>query len=206
MNSEKDSLISLYSDDNLFELYLGKITDEYLKNPDSSKEKIFKYVDLAFDGRKDEKVKVKANLDILYMICLCFGIVLLGLFDITRFPMYFFGCVFFFAGMLIGIFVKGFGIIFLFSHGMSGYGMMLSCFKERIFNPLYSDVVSVAYIALIAVIAILSLCGLVFAIMNNLSFKNTNKNLKLYPFIFFGGAILVCALFPYLFKLLDMVL
>ena len=45
MKKSEDDLIELYSDDNLFNLYLSKITDAYEKDKNNSYHIIKKYVD-----------------------------------------------------------------------------------------------------------------------------------------------------------------
>ena len=72
----------------------------------------------------EKKYSRKAVISGLFAVC----IFLISITNINygseQFMMYFFGTVFFLAGLFIGLNVPVFGIIFLFSHGGSGLGIM----------------------------------------------------------------------------------
>ena len=211
MNNKEDSLNALYSDDNLFNLYLAKITDAYQNDKNKSYHIIKKYVDiLNIDNKKEVKendidnvrFKLDPKFNILYIVIICFIIILLGLFSLESFPGYFFGSVFFFAGLFIGLFVPIFGLIFLFSHGLTGFCIMMGSIGERFTGPLYSDASGSGYFMLLGLAAILAICGFIFTILHNIGILKKHEYGVLIPFLFFLGCFLICALFPYLFKIL----
>lgn len=211
MKKSEDDLIGLYSDDNLFNLYLSKITDAYEKDKNNSYYIIKKYVDsLSFtpENNKTNKFSIKDNpkMIIFYVILICFAIVLLGLSNLKNFPMYFFGSVFFFAGLLIGLFTPFFGLIFLFSHGLTGFSLMINSLNENLSSPIYSDASGYAYVILIGLMVSFALLGFIFTIIHNIKINKNNKYRLLLPFIFFFISLFIGALFPELFKILNTVI
>ena len=76
----------------------------------------------------EKKYSRRAVISGLFAVC----IFLISITNINygseQFMMYFFGTVFFLAGLFIGLNVPVFGIIFLFSHGGTGLGIM--CFTK----------------------------------------------------------------------------
>ncbi len=203
---DNNNLINLYNDDNLFNLYLAKIKDAYQKDSKTSKTIITKYMEL-LNNNKSEKVKMNVNMELFNTIMLCLIIVFLGLFNLTGFGMYVFGCVFFFAGLFIGLYFKWFGLIFLFSHGMSGLGLMIGSLSNKFTGPIYSDAAGSAYFILMGLWILLVLFGLAFTILYNLEIiKKKRKEGPIYSLLLFGGAVLVCIFFPELFKILNWIL
>ena len=92
-----------------------------------------------------------------------------------------FGFVFFAAGVSIGCFLKGFGIIFLFSHGVTGMCIMeASLLGDLLNSPILTDApkwfpVSAGIVIFMFIVAILSL------IVHNLS--DTVKKMKYFKLI-----------------------
>ena len=76
----------------------------------------------------EKKYSRRAVISGLFAVC----IFLISITNINygseQFMMYFFGTVFFLAGLFVGLNVPVFGIIFLFSHGGTGLGIM--CFAK----------------------------------------------------------------------------
>ena len=211
MKKSEDDLIELYSDDNLFNLYLSKITDAYQNDKNKSYHIIKKYVDsLSFtpENNNTNKFSIKDNpkMIVFYVILICFAIVLLGLSNLENFPMYFFGSVFFFAGLLIGLFTPFFGLIFLFSHGLTGFCLMINALNENLASPIYSDASGYAYVILISLMVSFALLGFIFTIIHNIKINKDNKYRLLLPFIFFFISLFIGALFPELFKILNTVI
>lgn len=111
--------------------------------------------------RTIEKVRLKQNnrfLDFLSeinwnIVSICLTAILVGLLGLVNpqaMGQYYFGFVFFAAGTAIGLFIKGFGIIFLFSHGVMGMSFMVSSILGGIVNsPKGSDLPASAYIYLV---------------------------------------------------------
>mgnify|MGYP007069921350 CR=1 FL=1 len=119
-------------------------------------------------------------------------------------PMYVFGMVFFVTGFCIGTMKDGkyFGIIFLFSHGMTGYGLMTSSVLGDILDsPLLSDGNTTFIFFYIALWVILVCLGIGSSIIYNLSDKLKAKNK--YPILqlgFFAIAIMMAAALPFIIK------
>jgi hypothetical protein len=130
-------------------------------------------------------------------------IALIGLINIPTLGeesiMYYGGIIFFLAGFYVGIYVKGIGIIFLFSHGGTGIGLMIaSQIGKYLDSPVLSDIsfnVSLYFAIGIAIMIFATL----FAIVFNLSDKlKQNKYLELVPLSLYGIVLLMAALFSHI--------
>ena len=133
----------------------------------------------------------KNNIGIIIAILLLF-IALIGLIDIKNYSIYFFGFVFFTSGICIGLFVKGFGLIFLFSHGITGfYIIMASTLGALISSPIMSDPPFYIYPCL-AVIVLIFLIAIILTIIFNLKDElRENKKFALVPLTLFTVAIII---------------
>lgn len=197
----------MYNDDNRFNLYLAQITDAFHRNPVSTKDIINRYLDnVDYGKKKKNKITVGKYANILLLVIVCVGILALGLVNIEKYPMYFFGFIFFVAGMLIGTFVPGFGIIFLISHGMSGFGLMVSALDLSNYLMLLSDTPAF-YSTLLGIIVIgLFSFGVFFAIIHSLGKLKDKKYGICYSFICFFLLFLILVLIPEIIKFLNWVL
>lgn len=80
---------------------------------------------------------------VIYIIMILFSTMMLLPNNIENISLFIFGIVFFIAGFNVatGKDTKGFGLIFLFSHGMTGYGIMIgSLIGGRINEAILSDI------------------------------------------------------------------
>ena len=197
----------MYNDDNRFNLYLAQITDAFHRDPVSTKEIINRYLDSVDYGKKDKnKITIGKYANILLLVIVCAGILALGLFNIENYPMYFFGFIFFVAGMLIGNFVPGFGIIFLISHGMTGFGLMVSALELSDYLMILSDTPAF-YSTLLGIIVIgLFSFGIFFAIIHSLGKLKDKKYGICYSFICFFLLFLILVMIPEIIKFLNWVL
>ena len=194
-----------YNDDNLFNLYLAKINDAYIKDNNFAKDIIKDYCDI-FEGKNKNKrinINLGKNVELLALICSCFMILLLGLFRINTFPMYFFGWIFFVAGMLVGMYVPVFGIIFLFSHGMTGFFLMLNFLDIKDYLVYVSDSPTAVIYLLIAVLIFLFVAGIIFAILHSFKKNREKKFFSCYPFVCFFLLILILIFVPNIISLLS---
>jgi hypothetical protein len=114
----------------------------------------------------------------------------------------FFGFIFFVAGMLIGIFVPVFGLIFLVSHGLTGLGIMLYSLNIMNIFVVISDAPRYLIILLILLILGLFIAAIVFVIMCNFPKNREKKYFICYPFICFFFLILILKLLPYFIRFL----
>ena len=144
-----------------------------------------------------KKLGINKNEDILYMTLLFFIIALLGLINIRSYPMYLFGLVFFAAGICTGLFAKGFGIIFLFSHGGTGFGLMISALLTDRFSEIALSDISHNMKIYLGIIVLLIVIGFLGTIIYNLSESlNKNKYNKLFPIIFLGISLFLVGMIP----------
>ena len=80
------------------------------------------------------------KLDIILTIILAIMILPVGLICCDNLGMYLGGMIFFMAGLMVGVFVPGFGVIFLFSHGGTGFGLLNSnVIKAIMSSPILSE-------------------------------------------------------------------
>ena len=126
-------------------------------------------------------------------------IALIGLFNIDGYGLYIFGVAFFMAGTIICHLAKGDGIIFLFSHGGVGMGIMMSCLLSSVFQSnIFSDSPTNIYMYFV-IIGLLLLAGTVFAIINNLNDKyNSNKFFSIIPISIYLLALFLAGLLPHI--------
>lgn len=109
---------------------------------------------------------------------------LVGLFQLNNYGMYFFGEIFFFAGLGIGLYVPVFGLIFLASHGGSGYALMLSSLLSESFNsPIWTDHPINLYLYF-GVMILIGIVAVLLSIVHNLSFS-MKKDKKFFLIIAF---------------------
>lgn len=144
-----------------------------------------------------KKLGINKNVDILYMILIIFLIAFLGLININGYLFYLFGLIFFVAGTLIGFFVPGFGLIFLFTHGAVGYGIMISALLQDRFSIAELGDLSFNMKIYFGVIALLVVGGFIGVVLYNLSETlNKNKLNKLFSLIILGLALFLVGMIP----------
>lgn len=127
----------------------------------------------------EKKYSRKAVISGLFAVC----IFLISITNINygseQFMMYFFGTVFFLAGLFIGLNVPVFGIIFLFSHGGSGLGIMcLTKINKILESPIMTD--NPTNLKNLLVLAVgLIVIGIISTIFYNVSKKIRDKKYSL---------------------------
>ncbi len=185
-----------------FEDCIAELRREYDENP----KKISKEVMRLLKRMKHEKIgdeilfgDVSKSMFLTCIIAILIGLTfafhLLNPFTATsgeNVGLYLFGTVFFFAGIFIGLYVPYFGLVFLFSHGISGLVMMESTFLGNIINsPQMSDNPIVMQ-ALLGLNILILVVATVLVIIQNLSFSlKENKMFKLLPLsIYFVGIVM----------------
>lgn len=147
-------------------------------------------------------------------ICLMIALCALLVPNLTSVWMFMGGIVFFLAGLLVGLNEQGFGLIFLFSHGMTGlFAIILSFFSNlenadkpfSIFNnAIFSDggVPNELKIYLGSII-IIFIVALIYSILHNLSpvLKKNKKHMIIILLLYFVAILLTgltTRFFPYL--------
>ena len=94
-----------------------------------------------------------------------------------------FGSIFFFAGLFIGLYIPGFGLIFLLSHGLTGlYLMNQDIFSKLVDNPVLSDPSSymTKYLSITSIVLI---CAFIATVAHNIFVKKVREIKYIRPII-----------------------
>ena len=150
----------------------------------------------------EKKYSRRAVISGLFAVC----IFLISITNINygseQFMMYFFGTVFFLAGLFIGLNVPVFGIIFLFSHGGTGLGIM--CFtkiNKILQSPIMTD--NPTNLKNLLVLAVgLIVIGIISTIFYNVSKKIRDKKYSLIIILaMFAIGIAIIQLLPMIYNI-----
>lgn len=170
---------------------------------------VYKHVETAVKKVKDsdkpliEKKDLEIFFTIIISILMCL-FSLIGLFnplneggDIVILGI--FGFVFFIAGYFINFQAKGAGIIFLFSHGMTGFCIMCGPIVAQILKlPFMQDNPINIYIYL-GVLALIAFVSLLSSVVISLSDKLLSiKYIKIFPLMGFAFAYLWLQILPFI--------
>lgn len=151
---------------------------------------------------KEEKKSKNALISGIFAVCIFLISIVNIKYGTEQFMMYFFGTVFFLAGLFIGLNGPIFGIIFLFSHGGAGLGIMcFSKIKGILDSPLMTDGPSnLQY--LLATGAGLIVAGIISTIFYNVSKKIRDQKYSL-PIILamFAVGIAIIQVLPLMFNI-----
>ena len=193
--------------DDKYKESLNKINKYYKENPDITTNELEKAVyNIEYNIlMKNNDVKNSKGIDIepvwLYRIGFVILILLIGLIDIAYGNFdgnYYFACIFFLAGLFVGLYVRGFGLIFLLSHGLSGLALMIGpTIKSILSSPIITDLAnkSILFFIVIGIIALIT--AFLMTALYNLSNKiQGNKYSLLIIFILYLFGILVIKLIP----------
>ena len=194
-----------------FDMYIDKLNEIYQNNPEkATKEAHDSLLRMGYFNKTDKKGNKARTLayedfDKL-LIVICFVITaLIGLFNIITYPVYICGMIFFIAGIMISIYERGFGLIFLFSHGMTGYGIMIGGLLYSLTdNPLLKDNPSniFAYISIIVVISVIAV--IISSVFNLIGNDRVKKHLIILPLILYNIALFMAAILtkilPYVYN------
>ena len=174
-----------------FNMYIDELEKVYQSNPDLAiKEAHDSLLRLGVYNDKSPNTKYRysnnslgsvfgdINIDILITVLLAIFGACLGFFNMSdsNFAgMWFFGYIFFIAGHFIGMYVPIFGLIFLFSHSITGLSIMNASIIEPILkNPIMQDNPKNVFIYISIVIGIYIIATLL-VILHNLSSKLKEK-------------------------------
>ena len=185
--------MSYKSPEEQFEDYIQKLRQEFQENPKLALQEAQNSLRRLSTPKK--KILNRENRKIFLIAIYFIVIAIIGLINYTSIPLYLGGFVFFVSGLLIGLYIEKFGLIFLFSHGMTGLGLMLgSELFGVITSPFISDAPIYIYI-LLGIIFLLVILGLITAILYNLSDAlKDNEYFVFIPLILFGIAILIAVI------------
>lgn len=150
----------------------------------------------------DKKVSKKVLVGGLFAAyILLVGITNIG-YGMDYFMMYVFGTAFFLAGLFVGMYVPVFGIIFLFSHGCTGLGIMcLTKITQILSNPIMTDNPGNLKNLLILGSGLI-IVGIVSVIIFNVSekFRNSKYGMLL-TLGTLGVGITIVQILPYMFNI-----
>ena len=150
----------------------------------------------------EKKYSRRAVISGLFAVC----IFLISITNINygseQFMMYFFGTVFFLAGLFIGLNVPVFGIIFLFSHGGTGLGIM--CFtkiNKILQSPIMTDNPTNLQNLLVLGVGLIVI-GIISTIFYNVSKKIRDKKYSLIIILaMFAIGIAIIQLLPSIYNI-----
>ena len=174
--------------DNFYE-YIEKLQEIYAENPEKATKEAKASLRRLSSQPKEGIIGDKEK-PIFFMAIYFIFIGLIGLINLKAYPGYLFGIVFFIAGVLIGLYMKGFGLIFLFSHGMTGLGVIASSQLGNLVGSTYmSDAPAKMYYCLIAIV-LLVIIATIITILYNLSDSLREKRyFSFIPLALYGIAI-----------------
>lgn len=196
--------------DDKYKESLNKINEYYKENPDITTNELEKAVyNIEYNIlMKNNDVKNSTGIDIepvwLYRIGFVILILLIGLIDIAYGNFdgnYYFACIFFLAGLFVGLYVRGFGLIFLLSHGLSGLALMIGpTIKSILSSPIITDLAnkSILFFMVIGIIALIT--AFLMTALYNLSNKIQGNKYSLFIiFILYLFGILMIKLIPIIY-------
>ena len=144
------------------------------------------------------------NIDYLIICILGFAILMMGVINLSSLPIYLFGLAFFAAGLGVGLSQGPFGIIFLFSHGMTGLAIMIGSQMSSIMSsPLMTDKsmsVSIYLGIIIVTIMLATIISIIYSLSKNL--KKIN-HIILLPISLYTLVIILATLSSTLIPLLH---
>lgn len=151
---------------------------------------------------KETKNSRKALISGIFSVCIFLISIVNIKYGTDQFMMYFFGAIFFLAGLFVGLNVPVFGIIFLFSHGGTGLGIMcFSKIKGILESPLMTDnPTNLKYLLVLGTGLILA--GIISTIFYNVSKKIRDQKYSL-PIILamFVIGIAIIQILPLMFNI-----
>ncbi len=183
-----------------YDKYINELNSLYEKNPKNVTKEVGEAVKRIKDKESGKKNLLgDIDTDLLLTIGLMIVIALFSLLSpsIDTITIYIFGLAFFAAGLFIGFSQKGFGIIFLFSHGMTGLALMVGSFLQPVFESgLFTENPSNVYLYLGIIISIF-IVALLITILVNLS-DNLKRVKYIRPIVIgiYGVGFLLVAILP----------
>lgn len=170
---------------NSFDEKLNKIKELHDKNPVLINYEVDYIISKYGLERKIDPKKLKTYISVAFVIlCALLGLVNVfsGNVDIDI-SLYYFGILFFLAGLFIGLGVKTFGLIFLFSHGMTGLALMLIPIIKSLKLQVYLTDSPTFLLIYLGIIIIAVILAIILTALYNLN-DRLKDNVKVYSLIF----------------------
>ena len=208
--------MNLQYKDEKFEQYISKIRVNYQKNPTETINVLDSVLNTLNEDEKNSESKQFKILDLdsekTQIVLYIFSLVILAFMSLFHIggenpegiEIYLFSMIFLIAGQTIGTFLPYFGIIFLFSHGGTGIGIMMSTFLGTIFNnPRMTDNPPKLLIIYIGISIFLIVIGFLITVLRNLSNYLKTKQFVVYlPILLY---IVGVGMVAYLYRNFDIV-
>lgn len=189
--------------DNKYKECLNKIDKYYKSNPDITTNELEKTIyNIEYNVlTKNSSIGPKKILDVdiiwIYRVAFVIIVLAIGLVDILNNSFdgtYYFGAIFYLAGLFIGLNIKGVGLIFLLSHGGIGIGIMLVPTIINILkSPLMSDLANNNIMSILVIAFIAIVLAILMTVFYNLSdqFKNKNYSLPVILLLYMIGIVII---------------
>lgn len=160
------------------EKYIKRLEDCYKENHDYTiKELNYSLVKMEnYIFNLNRKIISKDNLLKIYSVMFSIIVLLLGLINVFGFhngaEIYYGGCLFFLSGLFVGLNVRGVGMVFLFSHGMTGLSFMLiNIVSQIVKSPMLTEGISSSVNLLLYTALFTIIVAVIMTIIYNLSYK-----------------------------------
>ena len=180
---------------------IEELKEAYEKDPNKVKKELRKSL---ININLSNKIFKDIDIDIIVTTILIIITFLIGFLNIKSYGMYLFGIAFFLAGLFVGMKQKGFGLIFLLSHGVTGICIMIGSLLSNIINsPILEDSTPMVFIYLGLGIIII-IIGLILTVIHNLS--DNLKEIKWFQNLILGLfniAFFMSAIFPHIITNLN---
>ena len=170
---------------NSFEDKLNKLRELHDKNSMIIDHEVDYIISKYGTERKVDPKKLKKFMFVTFVI-LCALLGLVNAFnsnidmDISR---YYFGILFFLAGLFVGLSFKSFGLIFLFTHGGTGLGLMLIPIIKDLELKVYLTDNPTFLLIYLRIIIIAIILAIILTVLYNLN-DRLKDSIKIYSLIF----------------------
>ena len=170
---------------NSFEDKLNKLRELHDKNSMIIDHEVDYIISKYGTERKVDPKKLKKFMFVTFVI-LCALLGLVNAFNSNidmDISLYYFGILFFLAGLFVGLSFKSFGLIFLFTHGGTGLGLMLIPIIKNLEIKMYLTDNPTFLLIYLRIIIIAIILAIILTVLYNLNDRLTD-NIKIYSLIF----------------------
>lgn len=170
---------------NSFEDKLNKLRELHDKNSMIIDHEVDYIISKYGTERKVDPKKLKKFMFVTFVI-LCALLGLVNAFNSNidmDISLYYFGILFFLAGLFVGLSFKSFGLIFLFTHGGTGLGLMLIPIIKNLEIKMYLTDNPTFLLIYLRIIIIVIILAIILTVLYNLN-DRLKDNIKIYSLIF----------------------
>ena len=210
VENKRDNGLGVFNKQNKeydFENNINELRKEYTVRPEVTNRAVVDALhNIRANDKYDEDYIFGIPLKVFYRIVMIGLMIFLGFVNVnmvdptSEFPwfLYFFGMIFFLAGFYVGLNAGPFGIIFLFSHGMTGLGIMIA--SSGVFNEIFLILLQDASRGMImyfGVAAALVVFATLYIIVTSVR-KSRSQYREFLPLGCYLIAIVMLKVFPYI--------